>query len=118
MKLLFDQNISFKILKVFPSQYQDSSHVRQEGLINALDKQIWEFAKLHDYAIVTQDSDFNDLNVLYGFPPKIIWVRTGNLKTLALLNILINYSEDLIKFINDNNYGCYEILRIEKNNNP
>ena len=80
--------------------------------MNVLDKQIWEFAKLNDYTIVTQDSDFNDLNILFGFPPKIIWVRTGNLKTLALLNIFINYHDDLDKFINDSNYGCYEILKM------
>lgn len=112
MKLLFDQNISSKILKVLPTQFQNSSHVKSEGLINALDRHIWEFAKLNDYTIVTQDSDFNDLNILFGFPPKIIWVRTGNLKTFALVNILVNYHDDLEKFIKDSNYGCFEILKV------
>ncbi len=79
-----------------------------------MDRQIWEFAKLNDFTIVTQDADFNDLNILFGFPPKIIWVRTGNLKTLALVNILKNYHDDLQKFINDSNYGCFEILKVTK----
>jgi predicted nuclease of predicted toxin-antitoxin system len=65
-------------------------------------------------SIVTQDSDFNDLNILNGFPPKIIWIRTGNLKTMALLNILIDYYDELFSFINDSNFGCFEILRIIK----
>ena len=64
MRLLFDQNISFKIIKVLPEKFVGSSHVKKEGLINATDKQIWDFAKNNEYTIVTQDSDFNDLNIL------------------------------------------------------
>jgi predicted nuclease of predicted toxin-antitoxin system len=114
MKLLFDQNISFRILKIIPEQYSNSSHVKKEGLINASDKQIWDFAKLHNYTIVTQDSDFNELNVLYGYPPKIIWIRAGNIKTIALLNILSDYYDDLEKFISDEGFGCFEILKVNK----
>jgi predicted nuclease of predicted toxin-antitoxin system len=114
MKLLFDQNISYRIIKILPDKFVGSSHVKKEGLINAHDREIWEFAKKNEYTIVTQDSDFNDLNSLFGFPPKIIWIRTGNIKTIALLNILLEYYEELEEFINDNNYGCFEVLSILK----
>ena len=80
MRLLFDQNISHKVLQYLPDSFSGSTSVKKEGLINSTDLQVWEFAKKHDYIIVTQDSDFNDLNSLLGFPPKVIWVRTGNLK--------------------------------------
>lgn len=113
MRFLFDQNISHKILKLIPEKYSDSTTIKNEGLINATDREIWEFAKLNDYIIVTQDSDFNDLNSLYGFPPKIIWIRTGNLKTQAIVDILIVYSDDIKKFINDVKYGCFEIFRLK-----
>ena len=112
MKLLFDQNISYRILKILPDKYLNSSHIKKEGLINASDKQIWDFSKENSYTIVTQDSDFNDLNTLLGYPPKIIWIRTGNIKTVALLNILIDYHDELEKFINNHSYGCFEILNI------
>jgi len=112
MKLLFDQNISFRILKILSEEFLDSSHVKTEGLINATDKQILDFAKENNFTIVTQDSDFNDLNALLGYPPKIIWIRTGNIKTIALLNILKDYYNDLSKFIEDSNYGCFEIFNI------
>ena len=114
MKFLIDQNISQRILIVLPDNYGGSSHVKNEGLINAPDRQIWEFAKKNNFIIVTQDSDFNELNSLYGFPPKIIWIRTGNLKTEAIINILIDNYLDILKFIEDENYGCYEIMRIKK----
>ncbi|OQX81296.1 MAG: hypothetical protein B6D64_02120 [Bacteroidetes bacterium 4484_276] len=112
MRFLFDQNISHRILKLLPEKYSESTSVKKEGLINAPDIQIWEYARQHNYIIVTQDSDFNDLNSLYGFPPKIIWIRSGNLKTQAILKILIDYSSKIGKFVADNNYGCFEILKL------
>lgn len=75
MRFLFDQNVSRRILKQLLQEYSDSTSVKKGGLINATDRIVWEFAKKHDYIIVTQDSDFNDLNALYGFPPKIIWFK-------------------------------------------
>lgn len=82
--------------------------------MNSADYQIWEFAKKQDYCIVTQDSDFNSLNSLFGFPPKIIWIRTGNLKTQLIAEILIESYSDIEKFIHDKNYGCFEIIRLTK----
>jgi predicted nuclease of predicted toxin-antitoxin system len=78
MKFLFDQNISHRILDRFPELFKESTSIKKEGLINESDKNIWEFAKLKNFVIVTQDSDFNDLTALFGFPPKIIWIRSGN----------------------------------------
>lgn len=114
MKLLFDQNISHKILKVLSEDFTGSSCVKKENLLNSSDRTIWEFGKNNNYIIVTQDSDFNDLNSLYGFPPKIIWIRTGNLKTDELANILKLHFTDILAFVNNPNYGCFEILSFKK----
>ena len=113
MRFLFDQKISYRIIKFLPNNYSDSTTVKKEGLINAPDREIWEFAKLNNYIIVTQDSDFNNLTLLYGFPPKIIWIRTGNLKTQSIINILIDYSKEVEKFYANSKYGCFEIFRIK-----
>jgi predicted nuclease of predicted toxin-antitoxin system len=113
MKFLFDQNISHRILQLIPDTYSDSTTVKKERLINASDREIWEYAKSNDYIIVTQDSDFNDLNSLYGFPPKIIWIRTGNLKTQSIADILIDNIAEIKKFINDSNYGCFEVFSMK-----
>lgn len=113
MKLLFDQNISFRILNFLPEKYEGSTTVKHEDLINALDVDIWKFAKENGFTIVTQDSDFNDLNFLYGFPPKIIWIRTGNLKTQTIADILIDYSEEIEKFIHEDTLGCFEIIKLK-----
>ncbi len=112
MKFLFDQNISFRILNSLPDLFEGSSHVKNENLVDANDFQIWEFAKSNDYTIVSQDSDFNDFNLLHGFPPKIIWIRTGNVKTLSIVTLLTNHFSDLEKFLLDDKYGCFEIVSV------
>ncbi len=114
MRFLFDQNISHKILKLLPKKYSDSTAVKKEGLINATDLEIWEFAKNNHFTIVTQDSDFNDLNFLFGFPPKIIWIRTGNLPTKKIANLVINYSDEINTFLENDQFGCFEIFKMNK----
>ena len=81
MKLLFDQNISYKVAKRLKVSYPDCAQIRELGLENRSDREIWEFSKNEGFTIVSFDSDFYDLVTLYGHPPKIIWLRTGNTRT-------------------------------------
>lgn len=105
MKLLFDQNISFRVLRLLP----DSKHVRQVGLNDRNDMEIWQFAKHNDFTIVTFDADFFDISVLKGFPPKIVWLRTGNMTTTEIAEcMLFNYS-NIVSFIDNPNQNCLEI---------
>ena len=109
MKLLFDQNISFRLIKRISNLYPDTKQVKELGLENMTDNEIFEFAKKNDYSIVTFDSDFCDLNILKGFPPKIIWIRTGNTTTKNLEIILKNKYELINSFMQEN-FGCLEIM--------
>jgi len=114
MRLLFDQNISHRILQYLPDNFANSTSVKEERLINAPDRDVWEFARKHDYTIVTQDSDFNDLNSLLGFPPKVIWIRTGNLKTKRIVEVLVEYFSEIENFLINANFGCFEIVSFTK----
>jgi len=58
--------------------FPQSAHVRPLSLDCAADNQIWDYAKTHDYCIVTQDADFAERSRLYGAPPKVVWLRCGN----------------------------------------
>jgi predicted nuclease of predicted toxin-antitoxin system len=109
MKLLFDQNISFRLLKRINDLFPDSKQVRELGLENSTDAEIFDYAKRHDFAIVTFDSDFCDLNTIKGFPPKIIWIKTGNTTTKNLA-ILLRKKSELIKLFLSEDYGCLEII--------
>jgi len=62
MKLLFDQNISFRLIRKISQLYPDAKQVRELGLENSTDQEIFYFAIKNNYTIVTFDSDFCDLN--------------------------------------------------------
>lgn len=112
MRLLFDQNISFRVSKKLQSQFPGSGQVRELNLENKTDKEIWNYAKKEGYTIVTFDADFYDLVTLFGNPPKVIWLRMGNTKTDSIIHIFQNHFELIRAFIADENYaamGCLEI---------
>jgi len=81
MKLLFDQNLSPKLVNRLADLVPGSGHVQWLGLDCAGDDQIWEHARLNDLAIVTKDEDYSNLSVVRGSPPKVIWLQLGNCTT-------------------------------------
>ena len=81
MKLLFDQNLSPTLVRRLADLFPDASHVQAAGLVFASDDQVWEYARLNGFAIVTKDEDYNNLSVMRGCPPKIIWLQMGNCTT-------------------------------------
>jgi predicted nuclease of predicted toxin-antitoxin system len=109
MKLLFDQNISFRILRFLPEIFSDSRHVKTVGLSNCNDKDIWLFAQQNDFTIVTFDADFFDLTIIKGFPPKIVWLRTGNLTTSDIAKRIIANYANICSFIEEQEQSCLEI---------
>ena len=112
MSLLFDQNISFRVVNRLKDQFPGCEQVRKLGLEDKSDREIWEYAKAKEFTIVTFDADFYDFVTLYGHPPKVIWLRTGNTKTESLIKIILENVEIIKAFTSDNIYseiGCLEI---------
>lgn len=112
MKLLFDQNISFRIISKIKHLYPDAIQVRAAGLENLTDIEIWEYAKKNGFTIVTFDADFYEINLLKGQPPKILWIRTGNTSTDNLVKLFMENCEFISEFVLNENYkdiGCAEI---------
>ncbi len=94
MKLLLDENLSDRIITRINDLYPESSHVKFLSLTNTDDALIWEYAKNNDFAIVSKDSDFHQRSLLYGHPPKFIYLRIGNSPTSRIIQILRdNFSE-------------------------
>ena len=88
MRLLFDQNISYRIVNKLSDCYPDCEQVRHLGLMNAKDIDIWDYARNNNYVIVTFDADFYDISLVNGCPPKIILLRTGNMPTNQIADLL------------------------------
>ena len=75
MKLLFDENLSRKLVIRLAELYPESAHVAEADLLESPDREIWEFAKAQDFVIVSTDSDFYELATTIGPPPKVVWLR-------------------------------------------
>jgi predicted nuclease of predicted toxin-antitoxin system len=70
---------------------------------------IWQFAKKNSYTILTFDEDFFELQNLYSYPPKIIWLRTGNVATREIAALLNATESDIIHFLSNDALGIYEL---------
>ncbi|HVU37755.1 MAG TPA: DUF5615 family PIN-like protein [Opitutales bacterium] len=88
MKLLFDQNLSHELVRRLADVCPASAHVRQAGLAQATDQQVWDYAKTQGFVLVSQDADFAELSRLRGSPPKLIWLRCGNTATTEVEKLL------------------------------
>lgn len=109
MKLLFDQNLSFRLVRKFEECFPESEHVRLLGMDEKDDRLIWKYARDNDFTIVTQDADFEMLSQLYGFPPKVIWLRCGNTATVNIFNLLLRNHELITAFGVDDLIACIEL---------
>ncbi|MDE0135100.1 MAG: DUF5615 family PIN-like protein [Acidimicrobiaceae bacterium] len=112
MKLLFDQNLSRRLVRLLDREFPGSRHVVDDGLGTATDREIWDHAAAHGYVIVSKDSDFRQLAFLYGPPPKAIWVRVGNVSTRAVLDVLQQHRE-LIEEFEDDAEGALLVLPLD-----
>lgn len=65
------------------------------------DLNLWEYARRNDLIILTKDADFFDLLSLQGSPPKVVWVRTGNLRRLELESLLRQRWSEIVTLIKD-----------------
>ena len=79
------------------------------GLHTATDKQIWEYAEKHRFTIVSQDTDFYEKPLVWGFPPKVIWLRTGNTTANNIWKILTVHKQKILEFEKDISLGCLTI---------
>ncbi len=109
MKLLFDQNISHRLVKRLLDLYPDAKQVRELGLENSTDSAIFDYAVKGGFIIVTFDSDFCDINIIKGFHAKVIWLRTGNITTKNI-EVILREKSDLIHAFSDGENACLEIM--------
>ena len=111
MKILIDQNISHRVIPHIQAEFQNVEHVRNLGLTDANDFQIFQFARKNQFDVIfTLDEDFNNLQLEHSIPPKIVWFRVGNCSTTLLASIIIEKSEVIKNFCEDASLRCLEIL--------
>jgi predicted nuclease of predicted toxin-antitoxin system len=111
MRLLFDENISYRIVKQLINIFPEILHVSRIGVSPPIsDRTIWEYAKKNDFVIVSFDEDFESLANLYGFPPKVVILRLGNSSTKIIASVLTSKASDIENFYLSETYGLLEIF--------
>ena len=110
MKLLFDQNLSHKLVALLGDLYPDSEHVRNVGLRQADDAAIWKYALAEGFTLVTKDEDFYLQGLMRGFPPKVIWLQTGNCITDRVQILLRLNHDEIAAFGRQSDTGCLTLL--------
>lgn len=76
-------------------------HVRDVDLQNALDDVVWRFAADHRPTIVSKDADFHQMSMVFGLPPKVIWIRTGNCSTSGVERLVRTHKSEIDRFLED-----------------
>jgi predicted nuclease of predicted toxin-antitoxin system len=109
MKLLLDENISFRIKYQIGYLFDEIIHVSSLQDSPLTDNQIWEFAEKNNFIILTNDRDFEEMSIFRGIPPKVIIVKTGNLNKNILADKIKNNIANIEKFTNDSNLRILEI---------
>ncbi len=98
MRLIIDNNLSFKLVNNLAPFQLDCIHVRDVLGISASDLIIWEYARKESLVILTKDNDFNERSQLLGCPPKVIHLICGNISTKEICNQLIASRENIFSF--------------------
>lgn len=111
MNLLFDQNISPRILKILPKQFSNCQHVRFVYLEDSSDFEIFQFARENEFAVVTFDSDFVDLSAMHGTPPKIVYLNTGNLATKNITDLLLGNIQKINHYLESDSDDILELIK-------
>ncbi len=101
MKLLLDENISPKLAISLSDLYPESLHVRNIALARSDDLTVWKYAKANGFVIVSKDSDFEQYSLLWGHPPKVVWIRLGNCSTQEIEELLRSHSVIIHTFNED-----------------
>lgn len=109
MRLLFDQNLSPRLVDRLEDIYRNSVHVAEVDLDRALDRDVWEYAREHELAVVTKDADFEERSVLHGFPPNVVWIRRGNCRTKEIEDLLRRRQKAVKQLRDDKETGVIEL---------
>jgi predicted nuclease of predicted toxin-antitoxin system len=101
VRLLFDQNLSPRLVQTLVDCYPGSLHVRDVGLQSSPDEAVWSYAAEHELTIVSKDADFHQRSFLIGPPPKVVWIRRGNCSTNDIEALLRSRRDDVAAFEQD-----------------
>lgn len=110
MKILLDQNISYKAIKKLQSQYEEVVQIGRLGMAQTDDAMVWQYARINNYVLVTIDPYFQERNILANHPTKIIWLKCENTSTKHVIKLLRDNHEKIMRFYESKEHSCLELI--------
>jgi len=110
VRLLFDENLSPRLVSLLLDVYPGSAHAHDVGLASASDEAVWIYARKNGFIVCTKDSDFHERSLLLGHPPKVVWIRRGNCSTREIEETLRNHVEDVRRLAEDESAAFLMLL--------
>lgn len=83
--LLIDENLPASLARLLPVTCSHATDLEAQPS----DSLLWSHARERNWIVLTRDADFFDRLMLHGPPPKVIWVRLGNVRKADLENLLV-----------------------------
>lgn len=110
MKLLFDENLSPRLIDALADLFPGSAHVHSAGLGSATDDAVWQHAREQGFTLVSKDADFYELSQLRGQPPKVVWIRRGNCSTTQIERLLRAQAGRIEALVDDPEATCLALV--------
>jgi predicted nuclease of predicted toxin-antitoxin system len=110
MKLLFDQNLSPRLVQLLAERFPDSAHLHLLGLGEASDAVVWDFAEENKFIIVSKDSDYLDCSAAFGFPPHVLSIRSGNCSTSHVEKLLRDNFDSIQHMLDEGQIGFIALM--------
>ena len=98
MRLLVDENLSPKIVRLLDGRFPGTVHVASVGLAGSGDEAIWRYARDNGFVVLSKDSDFNQRALLRGGPPKVVWLRVAEMRTNEIAATVLATADELERF--------------------
>jgi len=118
VKLLFDENLSYRLAGRLNDLFPDSTQVHLCGMSRASDREIWAFAGERGFTLVSADADFFELATSLGPPPKVIWLRRWAWGTAEAEALLRQQAIRIAEFAADEPLGLLILERGEGSSLP
>jgi len=106
---LLDNNLSPKIARRIEHIFPGCLHVESVGLDASDDPEVWDFARQDNLHILTKDADFSKILTFRGFPPKIVWLKCGNVTTREIVEKILENETSILNFLTHPTAGILEI---------
>ena len=111
MKILIDQNISFRIINRIEGAFPNVLHVKSLGLTDTDDYKIFKYARRNNFdAVLTIDEDFYNILLANRTPPKIIWLRLHNASVAIQAKAILDNTLVIYHFLKNPDSDCLEIF--------